>query len=132
MALPLYIVALELFLRFVEQFLRYQRLVLAVVPDAALYRILEDPVVEGVLQYYIDATQRHIFIAPTLEVDLELEPLIYFPAAPFLVRDFLEHLLYHRRSQGVYHRMTFSVHMLFVAVAHRRDAGAQPHLTAGS
>lgn len=108
--LPHNLIAFELGLAEVEKFFRDDRLVLAVVPVAALAWSFESAVVEGIIEDAVDATERQGFVSSRFEVEIMLEPVVYFASAPFLVGELLEHLFDDWCADGIDDNLAFLVH----------------------
>lgn len=87
------IVVLDAGLHFIKELPRNEWLVLALIPVAASFRVLEFAVVEGVADEDVEISEREALAGMGLEPDLK-EPSIRLPPAPPCVADLLEDLPY--------------------------------------
>src|SRR3989344_4888381 len=123
-------IALEMFLNFIEYIFCDNWLMFAGIPVATLFWILEHPVVKWVLKDNIYVAECNILIPSTFEVDLEFQPVVEFPATPLFVGHLFKHFLDYRRSLRINNRVAFPVGSLLVQISSRSNPRSQTHLTA--
>lgn len=112
-----------------EEFLRDDRFMGALVPIITAFRILELTMVERVIQNPIHLGEGDPLIASCFEIRLGVQPFQERPAARASFRNETEELLDRRSADGIDNDFTFvSIQAPLVQVAERRNARADAHL----
>lgn len=100
---------------------------LPLIPVATVAGTLELAVVKWVIEDTVDATEREGFVASSFEVQIMLEPVVDFPATPFLVGELFEHLFNDWRANRIDNDLALFVHQPLIQITEWCHSWPQAH-----